>query len=186
MESHTVLIAESFAKCIDAHHPHHGRIQGIDSLIGRACRMSRYAAIFDQFTDKAITASAKTKITVRVRGNVGVHLKSHIDILKTTLSNDFLLPTQVAKLALLTKLVAIVDFDIFFSRHGKENNVTVKLLHNARIFKCHGHSHHVGNLNIMTTTVSGSRLRIGFRVIPANNGIKLTQKRHRTKALTAL
>ena len=115
-----------------------------------------------------------------------MHLKSHIDILKATLSNDFLLATQVTKLALLTQFIAIVDFDILFGWHGKENNVAVKLLHNARIFKCHGHSHHVGNLNIMTTTVRGSRLRIGFRMIPTNNGIKLTQKRHRTKALTAL
>ena len=50
------------------------------------------------------------------------------------------------------------------------------MLHDSRIFKCHGNGHEVADLDIVTAAVRSARYRIGVRVIAADDGIELSQK----------
>ena len=90
MEAHAVVFAEGLAQRIDAHHPHHCRIECIDAAIRSTSRMSGTAVIFDQFADKAVRTCPNGEFPLGIGGRVDVHHHSHIDVVKGAFSNELL------------------------------------------------------------------------------------------------
>ena len=186
MKAHEVVFAETFADGIDAHHAHHGGVERIDTLVGRARSVSRTSAIGHKLSDKAIAATAQIIEAMRIVCDVGVHLHGDINAVESAFGNQLLLAAEITQVTLFTQAVAEVNFDILFSRNSKEHQVAVEFVHDAGVLKGHADGEHIGKLHVVTAAVRRPGFGIGMRMVAADDGVKFAQKRHRLLALLAL
>ena len=98
--THYILLAEGFAQSVDAHQAQAGSIQRVDTFMRSVGCMSGFADIANSFTYKAVAAFADRNRRLR-HIFIGMHLHSHINIIKSAFINQLALAAQKMQLARL-------------------------------------------------------------------------------------
>ena len=186
VEAHAVGFAEGFANGVHAHNAHHRGVESVDALVGRSRRVGGLAAVFDELPDKAVRRAAANEPPVGVVGRVDVHLHRHVDVVERSFVNQLLFAAEVADLPGVAQPVAVVDFDILFGGHRKDDDVAVQVLHRARVFERHRDRKHVRDLHVVPAAVRGPRHGVGIRVIAADDRVEFAEHRDGTARGTAL
>ena len=172
MHAHHILLAEGFAQRVDAHQAQHSCIQSVDALVRRIGSMRSFANIAHGLAHKAIGAIADRN------GGTGhifirMHLHCHINIVESAFVNQLALAAQEMQLASLQQLFAIFNFDIFFSRHAKENYITSQLLEHAGLHNAAGSAQHRGDLQIVTASMRSTGQRVGLGAFGTAHSVQL-------------
>ena len=156
METDVVFFLERFPQGVDAHDAQHAGIESIDAEMGLAGRMGCLAVVFDEFGDEAAHTAVEDDIAFRVIRRVGMHFHGCVYIVESALEDDFLFAAEEMDFTFIHEFLTVFDFDTFFARDGKEDDIAAEIVHSAGIFQCHCDAEHIGNLDEMTAAVGSA------------------------------
>ena len=145
--------------------------------MGRAAGMCFLALILNEFADHTVAdpagAGLDGAVCLFAFSSHSVLHYHHVDVVHDAQGNKFLFAAQKGYLALVFKLVAVFDLDIFLGRNGHDDNIARKVIHYVGVCKGAGHAGYTGYHGVMAAAVSGARNGVGGHMSRNDDGVKL-------------